>query len=258
MNEEEIREAEAAGDIVLATVDDVGEDGITLIFDGTEEASEKAYKCNNAVIFEAGDRVKICQDSGTYIVEYVVGTPGDRYPLPAGGTEGQVLAKSSGDDYAVAWTTPTTVHGIPAGGSSGQVLTKSSGTDYAVSWATPSTSHGIPSGGSAGQVLAKSSATDYAVSWTTPTVAQMSSGNYSVQLSSNVLRPGGTGSYGVSLGSSSYPFVNLYASGTISLGSAVSSSLGFFGHTPASRQTVSNTATVATLITALKAYGLIN
>lgn len=43
----------------------------------------------------------------------------------------------------------------------------------------------------------------------------------------------------------------------VQLGTASTSTLGFFGTTPAARQTVANTATVATLITALKKYGLI-
>lgn len=60
----------------FATVGAVYEDGITLIFDGQEEASEKRYKCNTSISFAAGDRVKIAQDSGTYVVEYVVGYPG--------------------------------------------------------------------------------------------------------------------------------------------------------------------------------------
>lgn len=41
------------------------------------------------------------------------------------------------------------------------------------------------------------------------------------------------------------------------IGKTSSSKLGFFGTTPVVRQTVSSSATVATLITALKAYGLI-
>lgn len=70
----------------FATVGAVYEDGITLIFDGQEEASEKRYKCNTSISFAAGDRVKIAQDSGTYVVEYVLGCPksdfyGDRNTL---------------------------------------------------------------------------------------------------------------------------------------------------------------------------------
>lgn len=81
--------AETIGDIIFqhqaakvqtqfynfATVGDVYDDGLSLIFDGQENATEKHYKCNTSVDFKAGDRVKIMQDSGTYVVEYVVGTP---------------------------------------------------------------------------------------------------------------------------------------------------------------------------------------
>ena len=52
--------------------------------------------------------------------------------VPVGGTTGQLLAKTSGTDYATAWTTSP---GIPTGGTTNQVLAKTSGTDYAVGWA---------------------------------------------------------------------------------------------------------------------------
>ena len=56
----------------FATVAGVHEDGISLIFDGETAAGGKHYRCNTSVVFRAGDRVKICQDSGTYVVEYPV------------------------------------------------------------------------------------------------------------------------------------------------------------------------------------------
>ena len=43
----------------FATVGEVYDDGLTLIFDGEEEPTEKHYKCNTSVIFHAGDRVRI-------------------------------------------------------------------------------------------------------------------------------------------------------------------------------------------------------
>ena len=81
--------AEIIGDVILqphatkeqtqfynfATVGAVYDDGLSLIFDGQGTETEKHYKCNTAVSFKAGDRVKIMQDSGTYVVEYVVGVP---------------------------------------------------------------------------------------------------------------------------------------------------------------------------------------
>ena len=59
----------------FATVGEVFDDGVTLIFDGQEEATDKHYKVNVSITFNPGDRVKICKDSGTYVVEYVVGAP---------------------------------------------------------------------------------------------------------------------------------------------------------------------------------------
>ncbi len=59
----------------FATVGAVHADGVTLIFDGQEEATAKHYKVNAFVVFKAGDRVRIIKDSGTYVVEYPVGNP---------------------------------------------------------------------------------------------------------------------------------------------------------------------------------------
>ena len=59
----------------FATVGTVYEDGIALIFNGAEAESLKHYKCNAAVRFTAGQRVRIIEDSGTYVVEYPVGAP---------------------------------------------------------------------------------------------------------------------------------------------------------------------------------------
>ena len=76
---------------------------------------------------------------------------------------------------------------------------------------------------------------------------------------SRELRPNSTNTtYPCYLGTSSYYWHYAYlGSNTVSLGSSTSSKLGFFGTTPVVRQTVSSSATVATLITALKKYGLI-
>ena len=59
----------------FATVGTVYEDGIALIFNGAETESLKHYKCNTAVRFAASQRVRIIEDSGTYVVEYPVGAP---------------------------------------------------------------------------------------------------------------------------------------------------------------------------------------
>ena len=46
----------------FATVGTVYEDGIALIFNGAEAESLKHYKCNAAVRFAAGQRVRIIED----------------------------------------------------------------------------------------------------------------------------------------------------------------------------------------------------
>lgn len=52
----------------LATVGAEYSDGVSLIFDGQDTASEKHYKCNASVSFAAGDRVVIVSISGSYVV----------------------------------------------------------------------------------------------------------------------------------------------------------------------------------------------
>lgn len=181
----------------FATIGEVFDDGVSLIFDGQDAATEKHYKVNASVIFKAGDRVKILADSGTYVVEYVVGSPKkageDGSGLPAGGTTGQSLLKASDADHAVAWGTPggvmptggdegqvlkkqsgknhdaqwADIEGlVPAGGAAGYVLKKKTAADYNMAWAEPE--KGVPTGGSSGQVLKKTSATDYAMQWGSP------------------------------------------------------------------------------------------
>ena len=82
---------------------------------------------------------------------------------------------------------------------------------------------------------------------------------YNLCNTSRELRPSSTSTtYPSYLGTSTYYWHYAYlGSNTVKLGSTNSSKIGFFSTTPVGRQTVSNSATVATLITALKKYGLI-
>lgn len=80
-----------------------------------------------------------------------------------GGTADQLLTKIDATLNNYEWRT-WTFHGIPAAGTTGQALVKTSNTDYAVNWATII---GIPTGGSTNQVLSKNSSTAYDVSWKT-------------------------------------------------------------------------------------------
>lgn len=247
--------------IELATVAAVGSDGVKLLIEGNTEAGEKEYKVNAAQLIKVGDRARISRISGSYVVEFILGTPMSRYPIPPGGNDGDVLTKDGTQAYAVKWAAS---RGIPAGGSDGQVLTKDGSADYAVKWATPSTVHGIPSGGTNGQVLAKSSNRDYEVSWITPSsggdVSQLKNGNYILSLDSsgNLLQGNTSSSYGIKLGTSRYPMNGCYIGGNAFIACSSTSYLGFFGTSKSARiQTVSSSASVSTLITALKAYNLI-
>lgn len=218
--------------VQLATIAGIVDDGLTLLLDGSEEPSEKRYKCNAAIDFAAGQRVAVLELSGSKVVMFPVGLPGTLAPhgvppggtqgqflkksanddykltwgsingtLPSGGTDGQVLQKSGATDYAVKWGD---IKGLlPTGGALGQVLKKSSGTDYACSWG--SVDGTLPSGGTDGQVLLKSGATNYSAKWgavPAPTVAALTSGAYKLTLSSRTLTPSATG---FEIGTSSYP-----------------------------------------------------
>lgn len=152
-------------EIRMATIVEIFEDGVTLIFDGQEEATDKHYKCNTSAVLAVGDRVMLDAESGTYVVAYAVGNPNggggeESHELPAGGEDGQVLMKDGADDYTVKWGT---VHQLPAGGSIGQVLRKKSNAGWDVEWG--SVSRDVPTGGTDGQVLLKNGTTDYALKW---------------------------------------------------------------------------------------------
>ena len=268
-------------DIILATISNVSSTGVAILIDGDEEASSKEYKVNAAQRFAVGDRVKFRKNSGTYLVDYVVGSPMSRFPIPSDGSDGQVLTKDGTTPYAVKWASS---HGLPAGGASGQVLAKSASTDYSVSWAdiphelpsggtsgqvlaknsgssydvkwvTIESAHGIPSGGTTGQYLVKSSSSDYAVGWgSAPATDRLTSSAKHVIYNGSALYADSTSS----LGSSNYYWNGCYITGAMRLGnSTYNSTLGFFGTTPQSQQRVSSSATLSTLITALQRYGLI-
>lgn len=120
---------------VFATVAGVYSDGLSLLFDGAEEASQKHYLCNTAAFFSAGDRVKLCRDSGTIVVEYPIGPPksAETHGIPPGGTSGQVLAKNNAADYNAGWQ--DVPKELPAGGAQAAALVKKSGSDNDVEWA---------------------------------------------------------------------------------------------------------------------------
>lgn len=299
-------------EIVMATITSISEDGVAILIDGEESAGEKLYQGNAAQLFVVGDRVKIHKNSGTYLIEYVIGGPMIRYPIPPGGADGQVLTKDGANNYAVKWASIDFPHELPSGGSQGQVLLKSSGTDYAVEWATKGflptggakdqvlaklsannyevtwatlghdlptggtsgqvltknsntnydvkwadAAHGIPSGGTTGQVLKKSSNTNYAVEWgTAPSPSALSNGSYTVTCASNGFLYPSAGN--ISLGASNAYWSNCFIKGSMRFGdsSGYGNTIGFFGKTPVTKQTLTSSSTLANVITLLQNYGL--
>lgn len=83
--------------------------------------------------------------------------------LPSGGSAGQVLKKSSADNYAVEWAAESGGVPTPASADSGKVLTATSGGGFF--WnAVPSE---LPSGGQSGQYLKKTGSAAYDTDWAT-------------------------------------------------------------------------------------------
>lgn len=248
IEQSEIVEEEASKEttVQLATISTIESDGVTITLDGNDDATDKHYKANTGILFKVGDRVKVVKESGSYIVEYPVGVPNSNLMVPSGGTTGQVLSKASDDSYDFAWTTAT--NPLPSGGAKNALLIKDSAQSYDVAWG--SVSDILPSG-TAGQYLKKTST---GVEWgSAPSPSALVSGANSLTLSSQTLTPS---SSSINFGTSLYPIKDIYLNGSMYFGTSTTAKLGFFGKSPIARQTVSSSATVSTLITALKNYGL--
>ena len=72
--EQEIREKQP-GNASFATIAQVYEDGVTLLFGSEKTPSQKRYQVNSFAVFHQGDRVFLTKDSGTYVVLFPVGAP---------------------------------------------------------------------------------------------------------------------------------------------------------------------------------------
>lgn len=84
--------------------------------------------------------------------------------VPTGGTQGQVLTKTSAIDYATQWADPT---GSGSGAYIGPEAPSDSNIDLWVDTDDSATGGGVPAGGTTGQVLTKTGAADYAAGWVT-------------------------------------------------------------------------------------------
>jgi hypothetical protein len=96
-------------------------------------------------------------------------------PVPTGGTDGQVLTKTSSADYATAWEDipegTTVVYSATAPVDTSAIwYSTENGNAYVYYdgfWTSITGLPSIPVGGTTGQVLAKASNTDYATQWVT-------------------------------------------------------------------------------------------
>lgn len=60
----------------FATIAGLYDDGVSLVFDGETDPSEKHYRANLYCKFEVGQRVYVAKDNGTYVVLFPIGVPG--------------------------------------------------------------------------------------------------------------------------------------------------------------------------------------
>ena len=82
---------------------------------------------------EVGDTIIVRAANGTAMDLLITGTPTDAgtyWSFPVSVTSGTVT-KGARTQFGILSPTP---HGLPAGGSTGQALTKTSGADYAAGW----------------------------------------------------------------------------------------------------------------------------
>lgn len=93
--------------------------------------------------------------------------------VPAGGTDGQVLTKTSGVDFQMAWEDP--VVGSVFGRTGAVVAADGDYTSDQVTEGTSNLYNRVPDGGSTGQVLAKVDGTDLNVHWVDPPASGVSS-----------------------------------------------------------------------------------
>lgn len=139
----------SSGNIFVAEIAEIFEDGVSLVLDGEE--TEKHYKVDGSIPLDAGQRVIVCEVSGTYVVLSAFSEPNGNSIIPSGGTDGQFLTKDGNDGLSLKWTTLSLSGLLPTGGSNGQVLTKDSSATLGAKWASvPGT---ITAYGSSGMFL---------------------------------------------------------------------------------------------------------
>lgn len=221
--EQEIIAAEQESPIqTFATIGGVYEDGVSLIFDGEETATEKHYKCNTFFKYQPSDRVYILKDSGTYVVICVIGAP----------------ASSIAADTATIADTATNAENATNATKATKAQTADTATD-----ATNATKADAADGITAGKNLGASTPSGYLGN---AYVKEIQVGTYAnhLDITDDIITHANASNYSVKgqLGTSNKPWGNIYTSGTVRLGNDSRSLLGFFGATPIVLQTLSTTS----------------
>ena len=139
-------------EFLTATIGEVKNTGVTLIFPGQTDASAKAYKCNSSYNFCVGQRVRVKYDSGTYLVEYPIGTPSlynlvtFQYNKQSNGTV------TWGDTTVSVSYSSTDYSGVDIRTKNPVDLTDVSEIRFLINWTTFSNSLGIYIGATATQL----------------------------------------------------------------------------------------------------------
>lgn len=92
----------------FATIGQIYDDGMSLIFPGAEGPSEKHYKANLYCKFKAGQRVYIAKDSGTYVVLFPVGVSGSESVVSDSAKTAETATKADTATSANSATTANT------------------------------------------------------------------------------------------------------------------------------------------------------
>ncbi len=226
--EQEIIAAEQESPIqTFATIGGVFEDGVSLIFDGEETATEKHYKCNTFFKYQPGDRVYILKDSGTYVVICVIGAPA------------QSIAADTAGTATTAETAGTAENATNA--------TNAANATNAENATNAQTASGITAGSNLGAPVAYPNGY-LGKAYLSELFIGTNASHLNI-LDDIIRHPKATNSnYATSnqwkgqLGTSAKPWGNIYTNGSVRLGNAQYSLLGFFGATPIVLQTLSKTS----------------
>ena len=244
--------------IRVATVSEIGTDGLRVQIDGDEAAGEKYYTSNTSVRFAVGDRVLLLAISGTYVVFCKIGAPGGPVAKTTAMTQ-DVGVDENGKLYTAqeSYTLPpasaNTLGGVKPV-SKTTAMTQDVGVDGAgklytvpekvkpVSKTTAMTQE-VGMDSTTGKLYtapATSTEPEYARGLRYNSTAQVT---LDMDSNNNLVPSKDLTSYGAGLGTASTYFKRAYlGSETAKVGSKAASKIAFYGATPIIQQVLSTTS----------------